>query len=160
MSDRVIRPIFQNDDRLNTNINLYGCLFRSLSMVAEMAAGYTLSPDQIEEQYRWLIDHGHMKENCWVLNHEAVIESAQYYLGVPQGAAYLERSSRGGTGDFKNPGVPNAFIGHGKTENGYGHFFVVRRDGTVVFDPYWPSPVIVRPLTFRSYFVREARRAA
>jgi hypothetical protein len=122
-------------------------------MLAEIKAGKTLSPEQIEDQYTWLIDNGHMGENCFVYDHERVIISAQYYLGVEQSAKYVFRSSETGADDFDHGGPHNAYIGHAKTVNGYGHFFVVDRKRNLVWDPWWPLPERDYHLTFRGYLI-------
>ena len=147
----MLSPIVQNDHRLTPAIRKAGCLFRSLSMLAEIKAGATLTPEQIEEQYAWLVGHECMADDCYVLDHEAVITSAQHYLGMPQSARYVFRRSESGDGDFERDGTANAFIGHAKTANGIGHFFVVDRHKALIFDPWWPRPERVRELTFRGY---------
>lgn len=147
----MIRPICQNDDRLQRDINKSGCLFRSLSMLAEMKAGKTLDPSTIRMQYLWLLDQGYMKENCYVLDHEQVIKSAQYYLGVSQKARYVFRQSETGQQDFFGGGPATHFIRHVRTKNGYGHFYVSDVSGRMVWDPYWPSPEPKETLTFRGY---------
>lgn len=146
-------PIVQNDGRLNPEIREAGCLFRSLSMLAEIAARKTLTPEQIEEQYAWLVARGYMRENCYVLDHAKVITSAQHYLGEKQAADYVFRSSKKGNGDFDNGGPRNGYIGHAKTALGYGHFFVTDRNRNLIWDPWWPMPERDRELTFRGYFV-------
>lgn len=146
-------PIVQNDGRLNPQIRKAGCLFRSLSMLAEIKAGDTLTPEQIERQYDWLVDEGYMQENCYILSHEAVITSAQYHLDVQQTATYVFRASETGDKDFDKGGPHNAYIGHAKTVNGYGHFFVVDRKKQLIWDPWWPRPERDYALTFRGYLI-------
>jgi len=147
----VTAPIVQNDHRLNPQIRKAGCLFRSLSMLAEIRALTTLTPEQIETQYEWLVDNGHMAPNCFVYDHEAVITSAQFYLQAPQYGRYVFRASETGSGDFDHGGRHNAYIGHARTENGYGHFFVRDRNRRLIWDPWWPMPPRVEQLTFRGY---------
>jgi hypothetical protein len=146
-------PIVQNDGRLNPQIRKAGCLFRSLSMLAEIKAGKTLTATQIEEQYEWLVDEALMLETCFVYDHEAVIKSAQYYIAVPQSARYVFRSSESGTGDFDNGGPHNAHIGHAKTIHGNGHFFATDRGRSLIWDPWWPRPERDYELTFRGYYI-------
>ena len=143
-------PICQNDFRLPEPIQRAGCLFRSLSMLAEIRTGRTLSPAQIVEQYKWLVRHEYMNANCYVQDHAAVIRAAQYYLEAPQRAAYVLRQTETGHGDFETD-TPNAWIGHVKTEAGNGHFLVVARDGRCIWDPWWPSPMPVKSLSLRGY---------
>lgn len=147
----MIRPICQNDSKLPEEIQKAGCLFRSLTMLVEMAKGETLTSMEIVEQYEWLIEHGHMKDNCFVLDHEAVIKSAQFYLMMPQKAVYAFRQSDTGKGDFTLRTLATHFIRHVRTKNGYGHFYVSDISGRMVWDPYWPSPEPKETLTFRGY---------
>lgn len=149
----MIAPIVQNDDRLNAHIRKEGCLFRSLQMIAEIQAGRCLTPDEISFQYAWLIERGYMKENCYIIDHAAVIRSAQYGLNGPQRARYVLRTSETGIGDFEMGVPPNAFIRHFKTVNGYGHFVVADRFGNRLWDPYWPPTEPVKELTFRGYAI-------
>ena len=143
-------PISQNDHRLPDQVQKAGCLFRSLSMLAEIQARRTLEPAQIVEQYHWLIKNSHMDGHCYVLDHAAVIRSAQYYLGTQQRAEYVLRRTETGLNDF-DKGTPNAWIGHVKTEAGHGHFLVIASDGRVIWDPWWPSPTPVKTLSLRGY---------
>lgn len=143
-------PICQNDYRLPEPIQRTGCLFRSLSMLAEIRAGRTMSVAQIVEQYKWLVAQGRMNAECYVKDHAAVIQSAQYYLEAHQRAAYVLRQTETGHGDFET-GIPNSWIGHVKTEAGNGHFLVVARDGRAIWDPWWPSPAPLKSLSLRGY---------
>jgi hypothetical protein len=149
----MINPIVQNHHDLPPAIQREGCLFRSLSMLAEIKAGKTLTVGQILQQYKWLVDAGHMDANCYVKDHAKVITSAQYYLGEPQTGRYVFRSTETGSGDFDTDEMHNAYIGHAKTENGYGHFFVVDRNRDLIWDPWWPRPKRKEWLSFRGYWV-------
>lgn len=146
-------PIVQNDHRLNPQIRKAGCLFRSLSMLAEIKAGTTLVPEQVEEQYRFLVDNGYMSEACFVYDHEKVVTSAQYYLEIPANVKYVFRASETGDGDFDHGGPHNTYIGHAKTVSGNGHFFVVDRHKNLIWDPWWPRPDRDYDLTFRGYLI-------
>lgn len=57
--------IFQNDRRLNRQINLYGCRFRCLQAIAEFSLGKALTVEQIEMGYQEAIKNKNvMKPNC------------------------------------------------------------------------------------------------
>lgn len=146
-----INPIVQNDDRLPEQVRISGCLFRSLSMLAEIKSGRTMTPQQIIDQYDWLIKNSAMDGHCYVINHASVIKAAQHYLGVPQQAKYVLRRM-GDDRDF-DKGAANAWIGHVQTVRGNGHFLVVAKDGRVIWDPYWPSPEPIKTLSIRGYLI-------
>lgn len=146
----VFSPIQQNDRRLPTSVNSAGCLFRALGMLAEIQANQPLTPEQIEDQYEWLVAQGYMKPNCWVLNHEKVITSAQHYLGVPQSARYVWRYEVDDK-DFGSESKANAYIQNVRTKTGIGHFVVVDQNERVLWDPYWPSPAVNYVIGVRGY---------
>lgn len=147
-------PIQQNDKQLDESINAAGCLFRSLSMLAEIHAQHTLGPDQIAEQKRWLVDNGYMLDEpgkrCWVMNHEKVINSALYYLGLPQTARYVFREEIDDR-DFETGIKANAFIRHVRMLTGTGHFYVCNENGTRIWDPFWPAPAVDYVIGVRGY---------
>ena len=145
----IFTPLVQNDKQLNEYINRAGCLFRSLSMLAEVDAKKTLGPEQIQDLYHWLITQGHMDKNCWVRNHEAVIKGAQFYLGVPQSAKYVMREEAD-EHDF-SAGEADYFIRHIRTVTGTGHFYVCDRMENRTWDPFWPAPATGHVLGVRGY---------
>ena len=148
-------PICQNDDAMPEKVRKAGCLFRALGMLAEIEAGQTLTRQEILEQYLWLQKEGYMKENCWVLDHEQVIKSAQYYLGVPQRAKYLVRAEDD-SHDFdfsEGATAPNAYIAHIRMGSGIGHFYVCNDQEERIWDPFWPAPNGVEYRGYRAYRV-------
>jgi hypothetical protein len=147
----VRQPICQNDERLNEHIRVAGCLFRSLQMLAEIQARCTLTPEQIEELYKRAVDGGIMKEDCFVLDHAAIIRAAQATLGTPPKARYVLRRSATSHGDFDLKIPPVAFIRHYRTVNDYGHFLVSDRFGHVMWDPFWPPTEAAQDISSRGY---------
>lgn len=146
----IFSPVVQNDRQLNEKINAAGCLFRSLAHGPEVMRTQTLSANEIERLYDWLVDNGHMKPNCWVLDHERVITASQYYLGQTQAARYLWRDE-GDDKDFGSSDKCNFFIRHVRTKNGTGHFYVSTLDGQRLWDPYWPAPAVDYVIGIRGY---------
>jgi hypothetical protein len=145
-------PIVQTDTRLNEQINRAGCLYRSLQMLAEIHARRTLTPDDIMALYTRAVEGGTMREDCFVLDHAAIIRAAQATLGMPPKARYVfRRTPEDKAHDFDIKVPPSAFIRHYKTANGFGHFVVADRFGHVQWDPYWPPTDASRDLSFRGY---------
>jgi hypothetical protein len=110
----------------------------------------TMTANEIEKLYDWLVDNEHMKPNCWVLDHERVITAAQYYLGQTQSARYLWRDEADSK-DFGSPDNCNFFIRHVRTKTGTGHFYVCNADGQRLWDPFWPAPAVDYVIGIRGY---------
>lgn len=148
-------PILQTDTRLPLHVQREGCYFRSLVMLAEMHHRQLLDAADIVKLYDYVISTGAMKQDCWVLEPEKIIQSAQFFLGHGPSGRMLFRTAAKGSGledgNFTRPGRPSHWIRHYKTVNGHGHFVVADKTGATVWDPYFPFTTAAKELTFRGY---------
>lgn len=137
---------FQTDSNFNYQINDYGCLFFSLMDIAEEYTGHYFISKTIKELYKKLIDLGYMRRDCYILNHEKVLQEALEVLGNHDKADYTgaryfnDRKSWG-----ENFGM--YMIMQFKTKNGNGHFFRNH------YDPYQPLIKFSNIMSIRYYNV-------
>lgn len=134
----------QTDGVFNKNINKYGCLFFSLLDIAEEYTGHSFIIRTINKLYAECIDVGIMRADCYILDHEKVLQQALEYLGshdkvTYSGAKYLHKSGSWGetTGMF--------LILQMKTQRGNGHFCRPH------YDSYKPEIHFVNQLSVRYY---------
>jgi hypothetical protein len=153
-------PIYQNDARLADEPSLapYGCLATTIRQICESRAGHALEPDTVLEWYRWLKDHRHIQDDselrAYVLDHTAVGQAAQYYLGVPQSFSYCYRHDLRGdrSRNFGDPAEPNAWIAQVRCRGwSISHFLESDGAGNRMWDPYWPPREITVVLSIRGY---------
>lgn len=134
----------QTDEYFNDLINKYGCLFFSLMDIAEEYTGHDFIPRTIRKLYDELVELGLMRKDCYVLNHEKVLQQALEVLDnhdkvTYTGAKYLWNDRTWGE-DF---GM--FMIVQLRTKNGNGHF---RR---LHYDPYLPEIKFSNLLSVRFY---------
>jgi hypothetical protein len=153
-------PLYQNDPRLSvvTSLAPYGCLVSTLRQVVERKVGRALSVDQWIEMYGWLTQNGRVRDDetlqAYVLDHEAVLKAAQYYLRVPQNAKYVFREGNGDGQDFRHQGPVNAWICHGRIAgSGIAHFWEIFENGDCAWDPLWPTRPKLTTISVRGYWV-------
>jgi len=161
MAQYIESPYTQNDPNLSEHpsISRAGCLFRALVALAENFAGQTLSDLQILSLYETLVEAKHMRADCWVQAHGAVIDEALGMLGIDANATYLRRvthdASVTSAWDSGLSLTPTHFIRHfrGRARDGniFGHFVVADADGNTQWDTYFPWVEVVRDLSFRTY---------
>ena len=70
--------ILQTDNRLNKQINMYGCYFMSLLFIANRHIGYKLSTTVITKLYTDFIELGFMESNCFINDGDGILN----YLGL------------------------------------------------------------------------------
>jgi len=134
----------QTDEAFNSNINKYGCLFFSLMDIAEEYTGHSFIIRTINKLYYELVDLGIMKEDCYVLDHEKVLQQALECFDIHDkvtyaGAKYLWENRSWG----EHKGM--FLIQQMKTQRGHGHF--VRPH----YDPYYPKIKFTDQLSVRYY---------
>jgi len=135
----------QTDEVFNQYINKYGCLFFSLMDIAEEYTGHSFIIRTINKLYSDLAKKGLMRKDCYILNHEKVLQEALEILAgchdkvTYAGAKYLWNDKSWGehTAMF--------LILQMKTQRGNGHF--VRPH----YDPYMPKIKFVNQLSVRYY---------
>jgi hypothetical protein len=125
---------------------------------ASLAPAHALEPDQVLEWYRWLKEHRHIQDDselrAFVLDHTAVGQAAQYYLGVPQSFSYCYRHDLRGdrSRNFGDPAEPNAWIAQVRCRGwSISHFLESDGAGNRMWDPYWPPRGIIEVLSIRGY---------
>ena len=155
-------PLFQNDDALRKrpSIPTHGCYFRSLSALAEMHAGETLTPRQIIEQYDWCIDNSHIVDEfgrqAFVMHPNHVGRAAQFHLGVPQTFKAVSRVSIApyDKHDFMTHDTPTHYIAMGIIAGAsIPHFWVIDKDRTELWDPLSPSREKITILSVRGFIL-------
>ena len=134
----------QTDERFLPEINKYGCLFFSLMEIAEQYTGHSFIYKTIMKLYFECVELGIMKKDCYVLNHEKVLQQALEVFDCHDkvsyiGAKYLHKDGSWGehTAMF--------LILQMRTQRGNGHF--VRPH----YDPYMPKIKFVNQISVRYY---------
>ena len=134
----------QTDEVFNENINKYGCLFFSLMDIAEEYTGHDFIIKTINKLYVDCVNSKIMRKDCYVNNHEKVLQQALEVFDCHDkvsyvGAEYLHKSGTWGekTAMF--------LILQMKTERGNGHF--VRPH----YDPYMPKIKFISQKSVRYY---------
>lgn len=160
-------PIVQNDHRLPPAFQAAGCLARSLMYGVEMLAWNTdkippLTADQIGSLYRELVqqndgdEYRGMRDNCFVMNHEDVMEKTGNMLGFPVTGFYLESESFSDrVRPFRSAHQvrPTYWIVHRILRSGVGHFMSADQRMNTIFDPMFPATYPRDVLSFRSYHI-------
>lgn len=140
---------FQTDVNFLEEINDYGCLEFSLMDIAEEHTGHSFIYKTIMKLHFDLIEKGLMKKDCYVLNHEKVLQEALEVFGNHEkvtyaGAWYNHKiSNRESWGEHFGMYMILQF----KTKNGNGHF---RREH---YDPYKPLIKFTNLISIRYYNV-------
>ena len=137
----------QTDEYFNKEINNYGCLFFSLMDIAEEYTGHNFIPKTIKKLYDDLIDLGLMKKDCYVLNHEKVLQQALEVLGNHDKVTYSGSMYNHNITDRKSWGETFGMymILQLRTKNGNGHFTRMH------YDPYYPEIKFGNLLSVRYY---------
>jgi hypothetical protein len=125
---------YQTDSFFNDDIHKYGCLFFSLMDIAESYTGHSFIPKTINKLYDSLVDKSLMRPDCYVLNHEKVLQDALEVFTCHDkvtyaGAWYNDKQSYSVSWGERNGMY---MIMQMRTKNGNGHF---RR---MHYDPYKP----------------------
>lgn len=71
----------QNDKKLNDNIRISGCNFRSLQAAAERFLSKELTVKEIEEVYKNALKRGWIKANCYCLDPAKITGETMRILG-------------------------------------------------------------------------------
>lgn len=134
----------QTDKVFNENINKYGCLFFSMMDIAEEFTGHNFIIKTINKLYSECIDLGIMRNDCYILNHEKVLQQALENFECHDkvsyiGAKYLHKL--GSWGEFTGMFL----ILQMRTQRGNGHFMRPH------YDPYLPKIKFVNQLSVRYY---------
>ena len=138
---------YQTQTHFYNNINKYGCLFFSLMDIAEEYTGHNFIPETIIKLYENLVDLGLMKKDCYVLDHEKVLQQALEMLSCHDKVTYSGAMYNHNLTDRKSWGESFGMfmILQMKTKNGNGHF---RR---AHYDPYKPDIKFSNLLSVRYY---------
>ena len=116
--------ILQTDNRLNDNINRFGCYFMSLLFVINKHVGYKLSTVVITKLYLELVELRFMDTNCYIKDPEGILN----YLGLK--CKYTNRHE-----------PPKYKAKHGEIEilclqyPNYKHFVAGDGNGNISFNP-------------------------
>ncbi|MGP1414684.1 MAG: hypothetical protein ACTTJ6_01940 [Treponema sp.] len=136
----MIKPIPQTSKDLYHDIQCVGCFFRSSQAIAEMEAGKTLSPDQINNMWTWAIKAGYIDEYNRMKASAPIANKTLEVLGVKDKKFIEIATSKNGIATFyksitKDMQKPKYFIR--KIHNQYNgtHFLVVDEKGITIFDP-------------------------
>ena len=134
----------QTDEYFNDNINKYGCLYFSLMDIAEEYTGHNFIPKTIKKLYAELVNLDLMRRDCYILNHEKVLQQALEVLSCHDKASYTGAryiNHRVSWGEHIGMYMVLQF----KTKNGNGHF---RR---AHYDPYLPKIKFSNLMSLRFY---------
>ena len=134
----------QTQDVFNENINNYGCLFFSLMDIAEEYTGHSFIVRTIDKLYSECVDLGIMRKDCYVLNHEKVLQQALEVFENHDkvnyvGCEYLHKL--GSWGEYSSMFQ----IIQMKTQRGNGHFLRLH------YDPYYPEIKFISQKSIRYY---------
>lgn len=158
-------PVLQNDDRLNQYINDAGCLYRSLTHLVEMQAGENFDDRALLKLYDRLVrlngqsKYRGMKQNCFVMSHEDVLQVAIDEFGKDWKPFYVKKESQ--TSEIRSwfssyEVEPNGFILHaGVNDNNIGHFMVSDISFERAWDPFFPATRINEIRSYRYYAIVE-----
>jgi len=134
----------QTQEVFNPEINKYGCLFFSLMDIAEEYTGHSFIIRTINKLYSECVSLGIMRYDCYVLDHEKVLQQALECFGVHDkvtyvGAEYLHKL--GSWGEYSSMFQ----ILQMRTQHGNGHFIRPH------YDSYMPEIKFVTQLSIRFY---------
>lgn len=138
---------FQTDETFTHEMNKYACLEFSLMDIAEEHTGHNFIYRTIMKLHYDLIEKGLMKKDCYILNHEKVIQEALEVFDCHDKVTY--------SGAWYNHNISNRkswgemfgmyMILQFKTKNGNGHF---RR---AHYDSYRPLITFKNLISIRYY---------
>jgi len=137
----------QTDNIFPVEINKYGCLFFSLMEIAEKYTGEFFHKNQILKLYYDLVDLRIMRKDCYVNNHEKVLQQALEVFHNHDKVTYVGAWYNDYMSKRKSFGQRYGMymILQFKTKNGNGHF---RRPS---YDPYQPTIVFTNLISIRYY---------
>ena len=142
--------MIKQTDFTNENIRKYACLFFSLLEGIERQYHHKFKFEEINKIYAHLSVEKIMSPDCYVHNHEALLNHVIIaHLGQSEKAKYsgayylpgLPDSHRPSWGTFKNA---NHIILQFKTRN-FSHFRAID------YDPYYPEPTRLFLMSVRYY---------
>ena len=119
--------ILQTADWLNKNINRWGCLWFVWLSYGSQYGGHAYKPEDFEFLYKWHVDQGWMKDDCWIVDPDKILKD----LGVDMPGWVSEVDL-----DYEMPPTKGRVLEALKYERpGYGHW--VRGNGhrVITFDP-------------------------
>ena len=138
----------QTDEKLNEEIQEFGCFFRCCTNIAEREVGKSLSADQIN--CLWKIAH----YEGWIIGDDLkkmtpLIEYTINMLTKKNIDVYEVGTFKHGkveyygwTNNYKQYHDFNYLIQKIKTGNNNDHYRLVDKRGRVIFDPYHPAPKV------------------
>jgi len=144
----VSKVLFQNSEGLLPAIQSVGCFFRSCLRIAEIEVGENLIASQINALWKEAKSRGFIDEKSEIVRSAPIINLAFDTLGSEKRAAEVgifkdgETAFCAWTHSYKEYQQFNYLIQKVHTINDHTHFRVVNKRGTVIFDPYFPSPDI------------------
>ena len=115
---------FQTDKAFNKLINKYGCLWFDFMDIAEEHTGHSFIQKTINNLYTNLVEIKIMKKNCYVLDHEKVLQRALEILACHDKVTYAGAWYNDKQTDRKSWGERFGMfmILQMRTELGNGHF--------------------------------------
>jgi len=144
----VNKRLYQNSEGILPVIQSVGCFFRSCLRIAEIEVGENLIASQINALWKEAKSRGFIDEKSEIVRSAPIINLAFDTLGSEKRAAEVGIFKDGVTSfypwtwSYAEYQQFNALIQKVHTVNDHTHFRVVNKQGTVVFDPYFPSPKI------------------
>lgn len=137
----------QTDKAFNKNINRYGCLWFDFMDIAEEYTGHNFIHKTINKLYDTLTDKTIMKKDCYVNNHEKVMQDCLEVFDCHDKVTYAGAWYNDKETDRKSWGERSGMfmILQMRTENGNGHF---RR---AHYDSYMPLIKFTNLISIRYY---------
>ena len=142
------KVLFQNSEGLLPAIQSVGCFFRSCLRIAEIETGKNLNAEEINELWLKALTRGYINQKLEIEKSAPIIDLAFLILGSNKRAAEVgifkdgETAFCAWTWSYKEYQQFNYLIQKVHTINDHTHFRIVNKRGTVIFDPYFPSPDI------------------
>ena len=137
----------QTDEIFNKYINKYGCLFFQLMNIAEEYTGHSFIIRSINKLYTELVELRIMRADCYVNNHEKIIQQALECFGNHEKVTYAGAWYNDKLTDRKSWGERFGMymILQMRTKNGNGHFTSMH------YDSYLPEINFVNLISIRYY---------
>lgn len=124
--------ILQTDSRMRDEIDKWGCYYMSLCFLANKYTGIELSAEDLNDRiYNQLIQHGLMKETCWIRDPVGILN----YLG-------LRCDSVGVYEPVTHALKDNEFQILRFKGKDISHFVVGTRSNECAYDPYGVSQAV------------------
>jgi len=138
---------FQTDFAFNLNINKYGCLWFQLMNIAEQYTGHNFVHKTIRELYDSLVDKNIMDKDCYVNNHEKVLQDCLEVFDCHDKVTYSGAWYNDKETDRKTWGdrFGMYMILQMRTKNGNGHFTSMH------YDSYRPEINFTNLISVRYY---------